>query len=119
MGSKLRRAQRFGDPLRLRFGAHLLERWRWEQTVVHQRKPRDTGGPNVEPSPSDCAGRGQVWGHVRGTLGSWGWSIKRTGIVKEADDEAPGCLWCYGMRQFGMRGLVRLHSTLSPRGKMP
>ena len=60
MASKLRRAQRFGDPLRLQLRARLPERWRWEQAAVHQRKPRDAGGPHVEPPPSDCAGMTSV-----------------------------------------------------------
>ena len=41
MASKLRRAQRFGEPLRLLLGTGLLERWRWEQAVVHERKRRE------------------------------------------------------------------------------
>ena len=55
MASKFRRAQRIGDPLRFPVGTGLLERWRWEQDVVHERKPRDAGGPQIEPPPSDCS----------------------------------------------------------------
>ena len=57
MTSKLRRAQRVGDPLGLQLGARLSERWRWEQAVVNERKPRDAGGPDADPPPSDCAHR--------------------------------------------------------------
>ena len=55
MASKFRRAQRIGDPRRFPVGTGLLERWRWEQDVVHERKPRDAGGPQIEPPPSDCS----------------------------------------------------------------
>ena len=91
MASKLRRAQRGRKPLRLLLWAsNGQERWRWEQDVVHQRKPRHAGRPHVEPPPPDCmwwarqkSDGMQMATEDTGRVGG----VERTGVVKEADDE--------------------------------